>query len=201
MFLVDTEQGRIIADEEIKRTIATAAPVPRVARRVPGPPRRPAGRAGDAGARSRDAAAAPGRVRLHVRGRAHRADADGARRRRGRRLDGQRHAAGGAVEPAAAAVQLLQAAVRAGHQSADRLHPRGDDHVGRDAPRLGRQPAEPAAVRLPPARAQVADPDQRGVRQGPPHGPARASRRRAADPVPRDARREGPRSSRWRSCA
>ena len=47
---------------------------------------------------SRDAAAAPGRVRLHVRGRAHRAHADGARRRRGRGLDGQRHAARGAVD-------------------------------------------------------------------------------------------------------
>ncbi len=32
MFLVDTAQGRIIDDEEIKRSIATPAPVPRVAR-------------------------------------------------------------------------------------------------------------------------------------------------------------------------
>ena len=29
MFLVDTEQGRIIEDEEIKRTVASRAPVPR----------------------------------------------------------------------------------------------------------------------------------------------------------------------------
>ena len=36
MFLVDTEQGRIIEDEEIKRTIVSAAAVPRVAGRVPG---------------------------------------------------------------------------------------------------------------------------------------------------------------------
>ena len=43
-----------------------------------------------------------------------------SRRRRGDRLDGHRHAAGGAVEPAAAALQLLQAAVRAGDQPAGR---------------------------------------------------------------------------------
>ena len=42
------------------------------------------------------------------------------------RLDGQRHAAGGAVRTvAAAAVRLLQAALRAGHQPADRPDPRG----------------------------------------------------------------------------
>ncbi len=169
-----------------------AAPVPPVARRAPGPPRRPARRARAAGPGPGDAAAAPDRVRLHVRGPAHRADADGARRRRGRRLDGQRHAAGGAVVEAAAAVRLLQAAVRAGDEPADRLHPRGTDHLRRDAPRLRGQPAEPAAVGLPAPRAQGADPDERGVREDPPHGPAGTAGRRAADPVPRDARREGP---------
>ncbi len=39
---------------------------------------------------------------------------------------------------------------------------------------------------------QRPDPHQRGVRQGPPHGPAGPEGRRAADPVPRHARREGP---------
>ena len=169
------------------------AAVPPVARRVPDPPRRPARRARAAGAGPRDAAAAPGRVRLHVRGRAHRAHADGARRRRGRGLDGQRHAARGAVVEAAAAVRLLQAALRAGDEPADRLHPRGADHLRRDAPRFRGQPAEPAAIGLPPPRTEVADRHERGVREDPPHGPARAARRRAADPVPRDARREGPR--------
>ena len=40
MFLVDTEQGRIIDDEEIKRTVAERAAVSPVARRVSGAPRR-----------------------------------------------------------------------------------------------------------------------------------------------------------------
>ena len=44
MFLVDTEQGRIIEDEEIKRKIAIGAPLPPVARRAPGPPERPSRR-------------------------------------------------------------------------------------------------------------------------------------------------------------
>jgi hypothetical protein len=50
--------------------------------------------------------------------------------RRGRhRLDGQRLAAGGAVGQEQAAVQLLQAAVRPGHEPADRPDPRGHRDV------------------------------------------------------------------------
>ena len=135
MFLVDTEQGRIVADEEIKRKIADEQPVSRVARRAPDPARRPAA--------SRRSCPQPDHDTLLQRQLAfgytfedlrilH--GADGARRRRSRRLDGQRHAARGALEQAAAALQLFQAALRAGHQSADRLHPRRDHHLGRDAP-------------------------------------------------------------------
>ena len=43
-----------------------------------------------------------------------------------RRLDGQRHAAGGALLQVAQPLRLLPPALRAGHQSAHRLHPRGD---------------------------------------------------------------------------
>ncbi len=39
------------------------------------------------------------------------------------------------------------------------------DHRRRDAPRLRGQPAEPAALGVPPCRAQVAHPHQRGVRE------------------------------------
>ncbi len=64
---------------------------------------------------------APAGVRLHVRRPAHQSSRPMAqRRRRSRRLDGHRHAAGRALRQAAAALQLFQAAVRAGHQSADR---------------------------------------------------------------------------------
>ena len=40
MFLVDTEQGRIIEDEEIKQADRDRAPLPQVARRAPGAPER-----------------------------------------------------------------------------------------------------------------------------------------------------------------
>ena len=54
MFLVDTEQGRIIDDEEIKRTVASRAALPPVARRAPGPSEGSAGRARGAAHRTTD---------------------------------------------------------------------------------------------------------------------------------------------------
>ena len=88
-------------------------------------------------------------VRLHRRRPSPAADADGAERRRGDRLDGQRLGAGRAVGPLAPAVRLLQADVRAGHEPAARRHPRadGDDH-GVDGG-AGRQPARAAAGVVP----------------------------------------------------
>ena len=78
MFLVDTAQGRIIDDEEIKHSIATSG------RTASGSTNT---RSTSTTCRSRPtlpqpdpghAAAAPGRVRLHVRGPAHGDRADGA---------------------------------------------------------------------------------------------------------------------------
>ena len=130
MFLVDTEQGRIIADEEIKRELATAAAVRRVA-------------GGRTWSRSKISPPAPLLPPPDHETVLHRQRTFGytqedlrillapmaAERRRGDRLDGHRHAAGGAVGPAAAAVQLFQAAVCAGHQSAARCDPRGAGDV------------------------------------------------------------------------
>ena len=56
MFLVDTAQGRIVSDEEIKAELAAEHPVPGVARRRPVPARRAAA------GRLRPDAAPPGRV-------------------------------------------------------------------------------------------------------------------------------------------
>ena len=67
----------------------------------------------------RKRAAAAAGVWLHVRGFAVHHRPDGERRRAAARLDGHGHAAGGALEQAAVALQLFQAAVRAGHQPAD----------------------------------------------------------------------------------
>ena len=86
-------------------------------------------------------APAPARLRLHAGGRARADRADGGDRRRADRLDGQRQRARRAVGQAPAAVQLLQAALRAGHQPADRPDPRVDRHVAGDRHRRRAQPA------------------------------------------------------------
>ena len=119
MFLIDTEEGRIVADDELKQKIASEHPYREWLDREPDPAGRRARSRRPAADRPRNRAAAPARVRLHLRGTAHAPGADGARRHRGRRLHGHRHPAGGAVQQIAAAVQLLQAALRPGHQPAD----------------------------------------------------------------------------------
>ena len=91
MFLIDTAHGRIVDDDEIKATLAGAAPVRRVAR---GGPRR-ARRAARARARRLQPpqrAASPAGVRLHPRGAEDHRRPDGEGRRRADRLDGHRHA-------------------------------------------------------------------------------------------------------------
>ena len=65
------------------------------------------------------------------------------------RLDGQRRRAGRALRPAPAAVQLLQAALRAGDQPADRPDPRVDRHVAGHRRRRRAQPARRVARSTP----------------------------------------------------
>ena len=65
IFLVDTTQGRIIPDDEIKAELAGAAPVPGVARRRARAPRRPAA-AVPARAAAQLGGAAAAHVRLHA---------------------------------------------------------------------------------------------------------------------------------------
>ena len=107
--------------------------------------RRSAGGAAPAAAQPRADRAAPAAVRLHPGRSRDPARADGRQRGRTDRLDGHRHVAGGAVGSPAAALRLLQAAVRPGHQSAARRHPRragDDDGVDGGA---GGEPARAAA--------------------------------------------------------
>ena len=82
-------------------------------------------------AADRVAAPAPDRLRLLARG--HEGDPRAARaeRRGGGQLDGERHAARRSLRSPPAHLLVLQAAVRPGHEPADRLDPRGD----RDEPR------------------------------------------------------------------
>ncbi len=85
----------------------------------------------------------PAGVRLHAGGPEVPDGADGRSRRGGDRLDGQRLAARGAVGQEQAAVQLLQAAVRAGHQPADRSDPRAAGDVAGVVHRSEAEPARP----------------------------------------------------------
>ena len=130
MLLIDLEQGRIIDDEELKGQFASAKPYRQWIESVR--------------VKLEDAAAEPVRSRRRMtEALLDRQQAFGYTQEdikflmnpmasgwRGRhRLDGQRLAAGGAVGQEQAALQLLQAAVRAGHQPADRPDPRGDRDV------------------------------------------------------------------------
>ncbi len=120
MFLVDIEQGRIVADEELKNKFARAQPYQQWLERTS----RAAGEACPMPAPVpepdyADCFAAPAGVWLHVRGFAFPHRPDGERRRAAAGFDGHRHTAGGFVQQAAVALQLFQAAFRAGHQSAD----------------------------------------------------------------------------------
>ena len=114
------------------------------------------------------AAQAPARLRLHA-GR-HEGDPRAARaeRRGGGRLDGERPAARRPLRPAAAPLLLLQAALRAGDEPADRLDPRGgrDERAGER--RLRAQPPRRDAGARAPARDREPDPARRGARTAPP---------------------------------
>ena len=126
------------------------APVQRVAGAGAGAPARPAAGRRRAGPGPRRHSAPAARLRVHRGGPADHRRPDGRARRRADRLHGDRHGPGGAVRPLAAALRLLQAAVRPGHQPAARRHPRGTgDRHGLDA-RLRAQPAEPRAGVVPP---------------------------------------------------
>ena len=150
LFLVDLERGpdrrrrRDQArgrDAQAVRASGTSRSVVRLADLPEREPRVPPRRA---------AARAAARVRLHAGG--HEGDPRAARaqRRGGGRLDGQRLAARRALRPQAAALLVLQAALRAGDEPADRLDPRG----GRDERRRpASAPSATCSTRRPSTRA------------------------------------------------
>ncbi len=112
----------------------------RVDREVPAVARRDARARADRAVGGR-IARPPAGIRVHAGRSQDHPRADGEERRGSDRLDGQRRRAAGAVEPGEGLLQLFQAAVRAGHESADRPDPRGAG----DEPRLvHRAAAEPA---------------------------------------------------------
>ena len=176
------------------------APLRRVAARRPDPPQRhPRARAHRAHARLGHPP--PAGLRLHRGGAADPAHPDGQHRRRAARLDGHRHADRGAQRQAAAAVRLLQPAVRPGHQPAAGRHPRGAGDLAQRHHRPGGQPARADAGVVPAGRAAVPGDLQRRPGQDPAHQPRRRHaglhhpRRRAASTPSRAAARRWPSGS------
>ena len=195
IFLVDTAEGRLLEDEEVKTDLAADHPYGDWLHaglvHLDDLPERERQRADRL--RPADPAA---RLRLHRRGTAHHLVPDGQDRGRADRVDGHRHPGGRAVGQAEAGVRLLHPAVRPGHQPAAGRDPRGAGHlaVHHDRPRAEPARAEPGL--LPADRAAVpgdrrAGPGQAGAHQR--RGePARLRRPRDRRPVRPGRRRRRP---------
>ena len=175
LFLVDLEQGRIVEDAEVKarglhagalrasgtaRTSCTSTTSSRSRPTLTGVAAHAARASSRSATRRRTCASCMAPMAAEGRG------AD--------RLDGQRRRAGRPLRPPPAAVQLLQAALRAGHQPADRPDPRGGRHVAGHGRRRRAEPARRDAGARPPARDVPADPAQPRARDAAP-GRARRS--------------------------
>ena len=199
MFLIDTAQGRIVDDEEIKTALAAEHPYAEwlddgLVELDDLPEREHVVFSHDSVLRRQQLFGyTPRGAQGHPR-------PDGCPRLRAARLDGHGHADRRAVRPAAPAVRLLRPALRPGHQPAARRHPRGGRHVGVVDRRPGGRSAEPGPGELPPARPAVPDHRQRRA------GPHRPRQRRRRLPRPARPRRQGPlprrrRRPRPRACA
>ena len=194
MFLVDTAQGRVVSDDEVKAELAAQHPydewlhagLTRLADL-------PARRAPHLLARER--AAPPADVRLHRGGGPHPRAPDGRHRAGADRLDGHRHPGRRALRAPAGALRLLQPAVRAGDEPAAGRHPRGARHQPVEHPRPGAEPARARRRQLPADRPAVPRAGQR--RPGPDRARQRRRRpagdrgRQGARPVPGQRRRRG----------
>ena len=161
MFLVDLEERRVVPDREIKARDRPPEAVPQLGARQPHRAARPLRGLRDPRRGDRAAARAPARARLHRGGVPHGARADGRARAGGGRLDGQRRGARRALDAAGAALRLLQAALRAGHQPPDRPAARGAGDVAHDLHRAPAQPPRRDAGARAPAQAAPAVPDAR----------------------------------------
>ena len=136
-------RGRLVGDEEIKHEVAARKPYAtwldeQQARRSRSLPEAPTPVPAMTPTSARRLQRAFGYTREDLK---RAARADGGERRGADGQHGQRRAARGAERAAAAALPLLQAAVRAGHQPADRSDPRGARHDARELRRRRGQPA------------------------------------------------------------
>ena len=190
MLLVDTEQKRLISDEEVKKQLAARQPYAQWVREnqitldhLPSPAQR-------ACHQSRNDPDAPARLRLHGR-RPEDDPAPGGHQGRGaHRLDGNRHAAGVPFGQAAAAVQLFQADLRAGDQPGDRPDPRGPGDVAQQLHRARRQHPRRNAEELPHAEAAPSDYFQLAPRKAAQREMGRLPRHHSSRALPRRRRRD-----------
>jgi glutamate synthase domain-containing protein 2/glutamate synthase domain-containing protein 1/glutamate synthase domain-containing protein 3 len=169
MLLVDTEEGRIVDDDELKRTLATAKPYrewidrSRVALDTlpePAPPP-----ASEVSLLDRQQA-----FGLHAGRPEDDPRADGGSGRGSHRLDGQRCRAAGALRPAEGDLRVLQATVRAGYESPDRPDPRRAGDVARHVHRSASEPARHRRDRAGDApRSAAAGAHRGGDGKDPPH--------------------------------
>ena len=131
-------------------------------------------------------------IRLYERDPAVHAPQPGARPARSARLHGQRRGAGRALGPAAHALRLLQAALRAGDQPRHRFDPRGSGHVARVLHRSRGQSARGLGGTRAPAAATPPDPLQRAVRRALGAGRPRLETPDARRHLPSGLGEEGP---------
>ena len=192
ILMVDTEQGQILTDAEIKRQLAEEHPYDEwlhenridLSRITSG--RNVTHRVGDY----------PRLLRLRIRPRGdrphHRTDGPGLGRPRG--LDGRRHAAGHPLAEAPALLRLLPPAVRTGNQPPDGLYPRGAGHVADELHRRRAQEHPPPFARAVQGGDDVLA-DHLRPRPGhpPPSGVQGIPNDHPADALCSPGRRKGPR--------
>ena len=139
MLLVDTEQKRLISDEEVKKQLAARQPYAKWVKEnqitldhLPSPTNVQPTNHDTILMRQRAFGYTDEDLKTILR-------AFRAERRRADRVDGHRHAAGVPFGQAATAVQLLQADVRAGDESRDRFDPRRPGDVAEHLYRVRRK--------------------------------------------------------------
>jgi hypothetical protein len=199
MLLVDTEQKRLISDEEVKKQLAARQPY---AQWVKGksdysrPSAQPRERARHQSRNDPDAAAS---LRLHGRRPQDDPASGGHQGRRAHRIDGHRHAACVPFGQAAAAVQLFQADLRAGDQPGDRFDPRGPGDVPQQLHRQRGQHPRGNAEELPHAEAAPSDHFQLAPRKAAQREMGRFPGHHSSRALPRRRRRACAREGRGRA--
>ncbi len=194
MFLVDFEQGRLIPDDELKKDIANARPTASGCESSGSSSRTCNAAAESHGFDPKTLLGADAGVRLHRRDDAVHAAADGLTKTRPDRLDGRTTRRLAVPQrPAADAVRLLQAALRAGDQPADRFDSRRSHHVARVLHRPRANLLDDDAGALPPlARCRNRFSRTNSWPALKQHGPPRlADARQSTSPGPRSEGKAG----------